>query len=171
MSKLVIETDASVKGGNPGTGSYGMVALSEWGTVIYEDCGLIPTRVTSNEAEYQALIEGLKFARDLGYVRHVECRSDSSIVINQMCGKYSCRVERLRLLSDQVADLAANFDQVDYIWIPRRYNGHADRLAAAAFTQYPKRIMKMIHRRDFEQLPPDYVMWYGVEDHTEGAEC
>jgi len=45
---------------------------------------------SNNQAEYEALIAGLKLAKDLG-VRNLKCQIDSQLVAGQMNGEYQAR--------------------------------------------------------------------------------
>lgn len=42
---------------------------------------------TNNEAEYEAIIVGMKMAREMG-VKNLEVRSDSQVVIRHVKGEY-----------------------------------------------------------------------------------
>jgi len=61
--KLFIHTDGGARG-NPGPGAIGVVVLDEKKKVIKE-IGKFIGKSTNNEAEYKAVIEGLKAAKDL----------------------------------------------------------------------------------------------------------
>lgn len=152
---LVLETDGSTKRANHrgvGPSSWGFVALTPWMDVIYEDCGLCGM-MNSNQAEYRAVWEALKFARDLNYPRKIQVRSDSTTLVNQMSRGFGLTEQGVSHPSSKVALVALGFDEVTYIWTPRMYNHHADRLANAAFSQYPIREIRKIDRKEFDQLP------------------
>ena len=52
-------------------------------------------RTTNNEAEYEALITGLRLAKDLD-VQDLEVYSDSQIVVQQVKGEYEAREQSLQ---------------------------------------------------------------------------
>lgn len=154
---LVLECDGSVK--PTGAGSWGYVALSPWGTVVYEECGLIPHICDSNEAEYWAAIKALEFARDLSYPKRIELRADSKTMIDQLRGRYLFRNESLSCVAEQAVVLLGLFEEVQLYWVPRRWNAHADGVANAAFSQYPRREIAKIDRASLEKLPEDWKDW------------
>ncbi len=86
---------------------------------------------TNNVAEYRGLIAGLDAARELG-ATHVAVRMDSKLVVEQMSGRWQVKHPAMKPLQRQAAELARTFDAVDYTWIPRAENAHADRLANEA---------------------------------------
>ncbi|XP_070009677.1 uncharacterized protein [Nicotiana sylvestris] len=51
--------------------------------------------ITNNEAEYEAVIEGLELARELG-INQIVTKSDSHIVVNQVLGTYTTREARMQ---------------------------------------------------------------------------
>ncbi len=156
---LILETDGSTKKTNPGPSAWGFVALGPFSNVIYEDCGVIPKHCTSNEAEYWALIHALRFAKDLGYVKRIEIRADSLTMIRQLEGKYGFRSEGLNHLATLVGDVLDTFDVVSLLWVPRKWNGHADALASAAFEHNKNAAVRRIKRDDFERMPEDHRLW------------
>jgi ribonuclease H / adenosylcobalamin/alpha-ribazole phosphatase len=84
---------------------------------------------THNVAEYRALIEGLKLARDYG-IERIRVYMDSELVVDQVNGISTVRQAHLRDL--QVAKgLAALFD-IRISWVPRKMNVEADRLVRDA---------------------------------------
>lgn len=152
---LVVECDGSTKKTNPGPSGWGFVALSPFMSVIYEDAGLVPHECSSNEAEYYALLNALGFAKDLGYVRRIEVRADSKTMVRQL--QYQNRFaksEALNLLADKVQSMIGGFDVVDLLWVPRKWNQHANALANAAFLNEKKQAaIRRINRSDFEMMP------------------
>lgn len=92
---------------------------------LYENGG------TNNDAEYFALIEGLQLARDAN-IKHLHVKGDSSLVINQVTGKFQVRAENLLPLYNQVKILENCFNNVSYQHIRREFNKDADALANRA---------------------------------------
>lgn len=86
---------------------------------------------TNNEAEYLALIEGLKLAMEKG-VKRLRVYSDSELLIKQLKGEYAVRAPNLLKLYKEVKELERNFSEVIYSIIPREANKLADRLANEA---------------------------------------
>lgn len=89
---------------------------------------------SNNQAEYQGLIEGLKYIRD-----NVDCyglyiRGDAEIVIRQMDGDYQVRSHNIRPYYNEARDL---LDQIDcqfykFHHVSRSKNWEADSLANEA---------------------------------------
>ena len=93
---------------------------------------------TNNVAEYTALIEGLRALAGLGLAGEpVEVRGDSMLVIRQMSGDWRIGSERLLPLYRQAQDLAGQFAEVMYRWVPREENAEADALSIEAYNAAP----------------------------------
>lgn len=128
--RVIVEADGGSRG-NPGPAGYGAVVRdAETGAVLAErQEGLGVT--TNNVAEYRGLIAGLRAAAELGATA-VDVRMDSKLVVEQMSGRWKIRHAALQPLALQARELASQFDQVRYEWVPRAQNAHADRLANEA---------------------------------------
>ncbi|WP_226365578.1 bifunctional RNase H/acid phosphatase [Pseudonocardia sp. ICBG162] len=128
--KLVVEADGGSRG-NPGPAGYGAVVLDAGARQVLGEVydGLGTT--TNNVAEYRGLIAGLTAARDLG-ATEVEARMDSKLVVEQMSGRWKIKHPPLQELADTARELAADFDAVTFVWIPRKDNARADALANRA---------------------------------------
>ena len=116
--------------GNPGPSGAGVVLLDEKGEQIFELSRYLDNG-TNNEAEYRALVRGLRAAADLG-VKRIEIFSDSELVVRQLIGKYKVRNARLRSLFDQAVSILQQFDDYDIFHVGRELNQQADRLANEA---------------------------------------
>ena len=92
---------------------------------LYEEGG------TNNDAEYLSLIEGLQLARDAD-IKHLHVKGDSSLVINQVTGKFQVRAENLLPLYNRVKILENCFTNISYQHIRREFNKLADALANKA---------------------------------------
>ena len=86
---------------------------------------------TNNVAEYSGLIAGLEAARELGATT-VTARMDSKLVVEQMSGRWKVKHPDMKPLAQRATALVAGFEQVDFEWVPRAENSHADRLANEA---------------------------------------
>ncbi len=128
--KVLVEADGGSRG-NPGPAGYGAVVYdADHATVLAERKKAIG-RATNNVAEYRGLIAGLEAAAETG-ATEVAVSMDSKLVIEQMCGRWRVKHPDLIELQRRAAALASGFDHVDYTWIPRERNSHADRLANEA---------------------------------------
>lgn len=88
-------------------------------------------RATNNEAEYLAVIDGLRLAKPHGPCRLV-LRSDSSLVINQLSGQARVKAPNLKDLHREAKNLTEIFPEIALEDIPRDCNRVADRLANLA---------------------------------------
>ena len=97
---------------------------------------------SNDEAEYEALIAGLRLATAVGS-KKVEAFCDSQLVANQYSGEYETRDERMEAYLKVVKDLTKHFEEFSLTRIPRGENTSADALAALASTSDPdlKRII------------------------------
>lgn len=127
--KTILFTDGASRG-NPGLAGAGYLVTLADGTVVREGKRFLGER-TNNEAEYDALIDGLQLAQKLG-CRELEVRADSQLMIRQLTGHYRVKNQRLIPLVLAVKKLAAAFDRISYVHIPRSDNQLADALANQA---------------------------------------
>jgi ribonuclease HI len=86
---------------------------------------------THNVAEYQALIEGLKLARNYG-IQRIRVYMDSELVVDQVNGVSAVRQEHLSELHKAASSLVAQFVSIRVSWVPRKMNAEADRLVKDA---------------------------------------
>ena len=89
-------------------------------------------RATCNEAEYHALISGLRIALDEG-VDDITVRGDSQLVVRQVRGEWKTNEQRLRVLRDEANGLIEQFDTFEIEHVPRAQNSVADSLVGSAF--------------------------------------
>lgn len=77
--------------------------------------------LTNNEAEYLALIEGLKDRRLTGPgSKWVTVHSDSQLMVRQMIGTYRIKEPRLAELAREARRLIARRSlQITFEWVPR----------------------------------------------------
>ena len=128
-SKLTIFTDGGARG-NPGPAALGVVIYDEKGKII-KKIGRYLGEKTNNEAEYEAVIEALKLAADLG-AKLVVVNLDSELVGRQLNSIYKIKNSRMQELAVKVRNLEAAFKKVVYKTIPREKNVLADSLVNEA---------------------------------------
>jgi ribonuclease HI len=89
---------------------------------------------SNNMAEYEALVNGLRIAIELG-VRCLDARGDSQLVIDQVMRNSHCRDRRMEAYCDKVRRLENKFYGLELNHIARQYNETADELAKIASGQ------------------------------------
>jgi ribonuclease HI len=87
---------------------------------------------TNNVAEYEALVLGLRAAREMG-IQEVAVFGDAELVVQQIRNAYQAKHPRLRNYKNEVWDLIDNFFLAFNIsFIPREDNAVVDSLAVSA---------------------------------------
>ncbi|MEW5763996.1 MAG: ribonuclease HI family protein [Acidobacteriota bacterium] len=129
--ELILHTDGGSRG-NPGPAGAGGVLLDAEGGRV-EDFALPLGVATNNEAEYHALIEGLKRAKARRPSRLV-VRADSLLVIQQMRGAWRIKDRKLVKLHLEARRHLPSCPVV-FEHVPREKNVEADRLANLAMDQ------------------------------------
>jgi len=132
QDKVVLHVDGASRG-NPGAAGIGIVIASPDGKTLLEDSKFIG-EATNNEAEYHAVIEGLKAARRLG-AKRVTILSDSDLLVHQLRGDYRVKSRRLIPLRIKVADELRRFVSWKVEFVPREANKRADKLAHFAIDE------------------------------------
>jgi ribonuclease HI len=94
--------------------------------------------VSNNVAEYEALVNGLRIAIELG-VRRLDACGDSQLVIDQVMKNSQCRDPKMEAYCDEVRRLEDKFYGLEVNHVDWRYNETADELAkiASARTTVP----------------------------------
>ena len=91
---------------------------------------------SNNVAEYEALVNGLRIAIELG-IRRIDIRGDSQLVVNQVMKESSCHDAKMAACYQEVRWLEDKFDGLELNHIPRRLNEAANALAKAASGREP----------------------------------
>ncbi|KAK0590511.1 hypothetical protein LWI29_028201 [Acer saccharum] len=89
-------------------------------------------KATNNQAEYEALIVGLKVCTVLR-ADEVEIFSDSQVVVNQVLDEYQARDESMIAYLELAKELLERFKEYRIVQVPREENEQADALAKLAF--------------------------------------
>jgi ribonuclease HI len=88
---------------------------------------------TNNVVEYEALLLGLEFCKDMG-VKCLNIKGDSDVVIQQLKNKFACKYKRLKRYKNAVWDTMESFDVLNLIVVPRDQNFKVDELDLVAST-------------------------------------
>ncbi|TMC85956.1 MAG: ribonuclease HI family protein [Chloroflexi bacterium] len=136
LKVLRLFTDGASRG-NPGPAGLGVVIEDDLGMRLrglHRWLGV----TTNNEAEYRALIEGLKAAQDWKPDR-LEVYLDSKLVVEQINGGYRIKAPELLPLHKQAKELIEKFPEVKVAHVERAKNRGADHLANMAIDAHVKK--------------------------------
>lgn len=132
LKVLRLFTDGASRG-NPGPAGLGVVIEDDQGMRLRGLHRWLGVK-TNNEAEYAALIEGLKAVRDWKPDR-LEIYLDSKLVVEQMNGRYKIKAPELIPLQREAAELLREFSDVGISHVERARNRGADDLANKAIDE------------------------------------
>ncbi|RDX71667.1 Retrovirus-related Pol polyprotein from transposon opus, partial [Mucuna pruriens] len=124
-----LSVDGSTNQSGSGTG----VILEGPDGVLIEQSLHFDFRASNNQAEYEALLAGMRLARDLE-ARSLIAKSDSKLVTGQVNNEYQTRDPQLAKYWEQAVKLAATFEKFVLIHVPWDQNERADLLAKLANT-------------------------------------
>ncbi|XP_020237753.1 uncharacterized protein LOC109816980 [Cajanus cajan] len=102
-------------------------------------------KVSNNQTEYEALLAGLRLAKDLGIPR-VQCWSDSQVVTEQVNDTFQIKEPTLLLYFHAFNKLKADFEDVQVKHTPRELNMRADQLARLASSKKVSHLRSMIQQ-------------------------
>ncbi len=128
MSFFKLYSDGGARG-NPGPAGCGFVLFDEERLVGFDAKYLGVS--TNNQAEYQGLILGLKFAIKNNF-KSLNCFLDSELIVKQLNGLYKVKNENIKPFFDDVTSLIKYFEEIKFVHIERSLNSFADKLANIA---------------------------------------
>ena len=114
---------------NPGDASIGVSILFDGKEVhaISKKIGI----ATNNEAEYQALIDGLNYCID-NSIKEIKVFLDSNLVVEQVNENFKVKAANLKVLNSKVKELIEEFKLIKINHVYREDNKRADQLANMA---------------------------------------
>lgn len=101
------------------SGAYGSFAIMLSDDMFLKIRYELPECHTSNEAEYQILIELLKSCIDKNHTE-IRIHSDSKLVVNQVNGQWRVDKETLLQRNKLAKELKKQFKHFELIWVPRK---------------------------------------------------
>ncbi|VFR00555.1 unnamed protein product [Cuscuta campestris] len=116
-------------------------------------------KVSNNEAEYEALLSGLRLILNLK-AEYVRIRCDSRLVVSQIKGEFDTKEERMRLYKEAALELLKILKGYELVQIPRAENTKADVLSKLS-NDSPEHISKMAHIEDLGS-PSIHVQFISV---------
>lgn len=91
---------------------------------------------SNNMAEYEALLIGLRIAKELG-IHRLEARGDSQLVLDQVNGDAKCYNPKLAVYCEAARRAQEKLRGLSFVDLPREYNKAADELAKLASMREP----------------------------------
>lgn len=118
--------------GNPGPAASAFIVKDETDNVIYEQ-GFYLGVATNNQAEYQAVIESLKWlsSETKRYpLFSIHYYLDSLLVVNQLKGLYKIKDSNLKIKNLEIKKITERYplNAIHFQYIPREKNYLADAL-------------------------------------------
>nr|GEY41596.1 reverse transcriptase domain-containing protein [Tanacetum cinerariifolium] len=90
---------------------------------------------SNNEAEYEALVAGLRISTQMG-VKNVQVNVDSKLVVNQVLGTYVAKEDNMIKYLEIVKGLVSGFTTFSISQVPQSRNKKADALSKIASTSF-----------------------------------
>jgi ribonuclease HI len=112
--------------GNPGLAGYSFVVKKD-GIEIYQDSAMIGDTVTSNYAEYMAVMMALDYFKSMKYRGKCTIYTDSALVVGQLTKHWKVNVPALQALHDTCDALLTS--KITLVQIPREENEEANKLS------------------------------------------
>nr|GEW60139.1 reverse transcriptase domain-containing protein [Tanacetum cinerariifolium] len=115
---------------------------------------------SNNEAEYEALIAGLRIAAQMG-VKNVYVSVDSKLVANQVLGAYVTKEENMIKYLERVKSLVSGFTNFSINQVPRSKNKKVNalsKIASTSFAHLSKQVLgeilkeKYIHEKEVKTV-------------------
>lgn len=128
MKTINLYTDGGARG-NPGPAATGVVIMDSRSNVLVTRSKYLG-RMTNNQAEYRALIQGLEeVAKFAGKSRVlVKAHLDSELIVKQMNSEYRVKDKDLKPLFEKASKLVELLGRVQFTHVTRDKNKKADSL-------------------------------------------
>lgn len=136
-NKITMYTDGGSRN-NPGPAAIGVYLET-----LHRQYGHYIGQKTNNEAEYEAVIFGLKkikqiVGKDRIKKTEIDCFLDSEFVERQLNHRYKVKEENIQKYFLEVWNLMLEFKKVNFFHIPRERNKVADKLVNQALDNEEK---------------------------------
>jgi ribonuclease HI len=117
--------------------------------------------------EYEALVHGLKLAKEIG-IRRILCFEDSDLVVHQVSGEWDAKDANMASYRFYVQQLCGFFERCEFHHVPRANNDEADRLSKIGSTRQdvPVGVSLEIIRKPSIKPSPESTSIYVPGDPT-----
>jgi ribonuclease HI len=124
-------------------------------------------RASNNVAEYEALVHGLKLAKEIG-IRRILCFGDFDLVVHQVSGEWDAKDANMASYRFYVHQLYGFFEGCEFHHIPKANNDEADRLSKIGSTkqEIPAGVSLEIIRKPTIKPSPESGSIYVPEDQV-----
>jgi ribonuclease HI len=112
-------------------------------------------RVSNNIAEYEALVHGLKLAKEIG-IQRILCFGDSDLVVHRVSGEWDAKEANMASYRFYVQQLCGFFEGCEFHHVPRANNDEADRLSKIGSTKQDIPVgvfLEIIRKPSIKPLP------------------
>src|ERR1041385_4834548 len=89
---------------------------------------------SNNVAEYEALVHGIKLAKEIG-IRSIDCFGDSDLVVQQCTGNWDAKDANMASYRFLVQQISGYFEGCEFHHVPRANNEAADALSKLGSTR------------------------------------
>ena len=148
----------SVDGASNIKGSRARVILEDSDGVLVEQSVKFAFKANNNQAEYEALLAGMRLAVHMG-VKSLMVWSDSQLVTEQVAGNFQAKDPHLTKYMAQVRVMTKEFADFELVYVPKDQNARADLLSKLASTKRPDNHRSVIQENlEFPSVSVDDVM-------------
>jgi ribonuclease HI len=120
---------------------------------------------SNNIAEYEALVHGLKLAKEIG-IQRILCFGDSDLVVHQVSGEWDAKDANMASYRFYVQQLCGFFEGCKFHHVPRANNDEADRLSKIGSTkqEIPAGVSLEVIRKPSIKPSPESGSIFVLED-------
>ncbi|XP_020202196.1 uncharacterized protein LOC109787995 [Cajanus cajan] len=133
-----------VDGSSNGQGSGANIILESPSGITLEQSLRFGFRALNNQAEYEALLAGMRLAAEMG-ARKVTCWTESKVVTEQVNDNFQVKDPNLLKYYHLFWGMSNQFEEIQVRHTPRGNNERADQLARLASSRKPGQLRSTIH--------------------------
>ncbi|XP_019150219.1 PREDICTED: uncharacterized protein LOC109147035 [Ipomoea nil] len=127
----------------------GVVLITPEGFRLYYALSYL-FQASNNEAEYEAVLNGLRVARALG-VERLRVKTDSKLVVGEISGTCEAKNARMTLYRERAVEMLKEFGAYEIEYISRTDNIEADILSKIALEGVPDHLVKICQKEELSR--------------------